>query len=249
MKRARPSPEEQEENDNDVQNEPQEEQEHDNVDVEITTESKLNDLEMLANYVCANPEEKPARLELEARLKKLYIKHGGLPINPKCSINFDFESMTPEQLRTILDNMLININTTRKGDLIGKSTNIFTNVGVICGMKYGPIISKPFELLNQDIVFRDTLVEYFVASNLRFSPTVSLCISLASHVSNFLVAYLNGQHNKLGVANNDKHDSVVQQQQQQQQQKQQPTNKPGGAEERNNTTNNSSNSSKTPSNN
>lgn len=134
-----------------------------------------------------NPDDAEAREMAKILIRKKYISNGGLPFNKNDPVPHDLEKLTSVEMIHVLENIQIHEKRSAQGDLINRATSGGSNVVyLLTGDKQ--VIGQ----VNSDNVLRKALVDVFLGT--RFSPLLSLIISVFYHITNLLVSYKdNGQ--------------------------------------------------------
>jgi hypothetical protein len=151
-------------------------------------DTKLNELEEMCKNLKAQPNNKEARAEIEARLKKLFLRTGGLPIVTSNPLPVNLAELTPDELVNAVDNALVHINRTRKQDMVSKCINIVSNFGnLVATVLNVKVDSRLFSLVNDDYILREAICGVFLGRNVNPAPGTTLTIGVLSHLSNFVI--------------------------------------------------------------
>lgn len=144
--------------------------------------------EQVALRLCSELESKEVseevRQEAEFFIKFYYLNNGGSPINTNDPIRFDFKKCSNEELKHILENMIIYSKRTKQRTISDNAITAVSNLTYILGGKD----QKLFESIHSDDVLRDALFQTLMGS--RFSPLFTLLTTATARVSTVIKSYL-----------------------------------------------------------
>lgn len=120
-----------------------------------------------------------ARATLEHHVKKLYRDNGALTCNTSALLPIDILKITDDELINVVDNMISQINRTKKGDMTVKIISAFTGsarlFSAITGVQG---IDTQITRLSDDPILRSSIMETMVGKNISPKPlhTLGLCL-------------------------------------------------------------------------
>jgi hypothetical protein len=157
-----------------------------------------NSIEKICLAFEQNPTNEELKLKVLHVLKKLYIKTGGAPIVTTSPVPSNLAHLTPTEMINAVDNLLIKVNTSKKGDIVSKCFNILNNVtNWVAEIMHLPIRAEMLRSVNEDHILRDSLVSVFMGRNVKPTASTTLFVSVLSHFSNTL------PHGKLRIRDNN----------------------------------------------
>lgn len=172
--------------------------EHSSDDENPETPMENQNGQLSLDDLCYRVKEKHpfARQALEIHIKKLYRDHGGLSLKTSSLLPLDLAKITDDELINVADNMVAQLNKTKKADTASKILSSACALGRLITSVFGYNGTEILvQRLENDPVFKNSVMETVIGKNISPRPMVTLGLCLIEYGANICVSVLeNGKH-------------------------------------------------------